>query len=377
MLLATPHPDRRTRRELLSASAAALSAPAFLQAQNTNNEIRVGIIGVGGRGSAVLTRVVKSANVRVVAVCDIDSEARDCGATIAKDSSPTLLSDYRELLDRNDIDAVVIATPVDLHKEMAVATLESGRHLYLEKPMGRTADEVHAVAKAAQQSRGQLQLGFQLRYDPPRRAAIEEIHRGGIGKVAYMQGNRHGRDLPREKTWLFDVSRSGNMIVEQAVHIMDLMNWAMQTHPIRAMGSGGINVYHDQPMGRTTFDNYAIIYEYPGDVRLCFTHLFIDPAGFTGISEKIWGTEFAIDLPTGTKYKLTQRGEERMDPVKLFDGDRGDMTQSAVDAFFGHVRDNSEPLNNATYGMYATLTAIMGRIAMDEKRIVEWDDVAA
>ena len=342
-------PKRRTRRELLTASATALAAPAFLRAQNTNDEIRVGIIGVGGRGSAVLTRVVKSANIRVVAVCDIDSDARDRGATIAKDSSPTLLSDYRDLLARDDIDAVVIATPVDLHKEMAVATLESGRHLYLEKPMGRTVDEVHAVAKAATESRGQLQLGFQLRYDPPRRAAIEEIHRGGIGKVAYMQGNRHGGDLPRDNTWLFDVSRSGNMIVEQAVHILDLMNWAMKTHPVRAMGSGGINAYHDQPAGRTTFDNYVIIYEYPGDVRLCFTHLFIDPRGFTGISEKIWGTEYAIDLPTGTKYKLTQRGEARVEPVKLFDGDRGDMTQSAVDAFFGHVRDNSEPLNNATY----------------------------
>lgn len=363
------------RRDVLQAAAGALAAPAFLAAQGANDEIRVGIIGVGSRGSGVLARVVKSPNVRVVAVCDTDADARDRGASIAQDSSPDLIVDYRELLDRNDLDAVVIATPVDLHKEMAVATLATGRHLYLEKPMGRTADDVQAVYDAANASKGRLQLGFQLRYDPPRAAAIRHIHEGGIGNVAYMQGNRHTSDLPRTRDWYFDASRSGNMIVEQAVHIMDLMNWAMKTHPISAIGSGGINVWRNEPPGRTTWDNYVVIYEYPGDVRLCFTHLFIDPRGFTGISEKIWGTEFAVDLPTGTKYELEARPSERPEPVVLWEGDRGDMTQAAVDAFFRHVRDDTEPLNNALSGKHTTLMAIMGRMAIEEKRMVRWDEV--
>lgn len=370
-------PNQPRRREMLQAAAGAFAAPAFLSAQNTNDEIRVGIIGVGGRGSAVLSRVVKSPRVRVVAVCDIDADARDRGASIAQATSPDLIVDYRELLDRDDIDAVVIATPVDLHKEMAVATLSTDRHLYLEKPMGRTAEEVHAVYDAAQASAARLQLGFQLRYDPPRAAAIRHIHEGGIGSVAYMQGNRHTSDLPRDTGWLFDASRSGNMIVEQAVHIMDLMNWAMKTHPVSAVGSGGINVWRDEPPGRTTWDNYVVIYEYPGDVRLCFTHLFIDPRGFTGISEKIWGSDFAIDLPTATKYKLEPRSRERPEPVVVWEGDRGDMTQSAVDAFFDHVREGTEPLNNALGGKHATLMAIMGRMAIEEKRLVRWDEVDA
>ena len=95
------------------------------------------------------------------------------------------------------------------------------------------------------------------------------------------------------------------------------MNWAMRTHPLRVMASGGINVYHDVPPGRTTFDNYVCIFEYPGDVRMCFTHLFIDPRGFTGISEKVWGSRYAIDLPSATKYRLAQRGEEVGEPVEL------------------------------------------------------------
>jgi predicted dehydrogenase len=258
---------------------------------------------------------------------------------------------------------------------MAVAALDAGLSVYLEKPMGRTEHDVKAVTDAALRAKGVLQLGFQLRYDPVRRSAIDLIHQGGIGRIAYMQGNRHGGDLPRDKPWLFDASRSGNIIVEQAVHILDLMNWAMKTHPLRAMGSGGINVYKDVPPGRTIHDNYAVIYDYPGDVRLCFTHLYIDPPGFTGIDERIWGSEGAVDLPSGTFHALTERGEERVPPRKLFEGERGNMNQRAMDAFFGHVRDNSEPLNNATYGKYATLAAIMGRKAIDEKRFVTWNEV--
>jgi len=362
-----------TRRTAIQAS---LAAPAFLSAQNTNDEVNAAIIGVGGRGTTVLTRAVKSPKVRFTAICDIDPEARDRGATLAKEWSPDTMSDYRKLLERKDVDAVIIATPVDLHKEMAVAALEAGKHIYLEKPLGLTPQDVKEVMEAVGKSKALLQTGFQLRYDPARRAAIEHIHSGGIGKIAYMQGNRHTGDLPPEKEWLFDASRSGNIIVEQAVHIMDLMNWAMKTHPTKVMGLGGINVYQGRPFpDRSIWDHYACIYEYPGNIRLCFTHLFIDPRGFSGISERVWGTEGAVDLPSGTKYTLVDRGEPQPEPEVLWEGDPGDATQNSIDAFYQHVRDNTEPLNNALYGKYATLMAIMGKMAIEEERIVTWDEV--
>jgi predicted dehydrogenase len=360
-----------TRRHAL----ATLAAPALLAAQAPSDQVRAAIIGVGGRGSSDLTSLVGSPNVKLVAVCDIDPAARDRGATIGKDHKPELLDDWRKLIERKDLDAVIIATPVDLHAEMTVAALDAGLGVYLEKPMGVDEQDVKEVMEAAERAKGVLQLGFQLRYDPVRRAAIDLIHQGGIGKIAYMQGDRHGGDLPRDKAWLFDAARSGNIIVEQAVHIIDLMNWAMKTHPVRAMGSGGINVYENTPPGRTIYDNYAVIFEYPRGERLTFTHIYIDPPGFSGIQERIWGSEGAVDLPSGTFYARTDRGEERVPPRKLFEGDRGNMNQHAMDAFIGHVRDNSEPLNNATYGKYATLAAIMGRKAIDEKRFVTWDEV--
>lgn len=354
----------------------ALAAPAILRAQSASDELRVAIIGVGGRGSRLLREMVKLPGVKVAVVCDIDPEARDRGATIAEAHKPELVNEYVDLLGRKDIDAFVVATPVDLHREMAVAILGEDFPLYLEKPMAGTAEEVKAVHAAAKASKGLLQIGLQLRYDAARRAAIEAIHAGKIGEIAYMQGNRHTGDLPRDTAWYFDASRSGNSLVEQAVHIIDIMNWAAGSHPLRAMGSGGINVYEGTPAGRTTWDNYVCIFEYPGDVRLTFTHIFIDPRGFTGISEKVWGSTGAIDLPSATLYTLTQRGEPAVEPVKLYDGGRVNFNSRSLEAFFGHVRERSEPLNNADSGRDATLTAIMGRTAIEERRAVEWREVA-
>ncbi len=372
-------PSDLTRRRFIqtpAAAALAAGAPGLLFGQSPNNQIRAAIIGVGGRGTSLLERIVRSPGVKVVAVCDIDPEAQKRASEVAAADQPEVIADFRKLLDRKDIDAVFIATPVNLHKEMAVAALEVHKHLYLEKPMGRTAEEVKAVMQASKASRGLLQLGFQLRFDPKRRAAIRHIHEGGIGRVAYMHADRHTGDLPRETEWYFDASISGNSIVEQAVHIIDLMNWAVQGHPLQAFGSGGINVYQDQPPGRTTYDHYIAVYEYPGNVRLAFSHIFLDPRGFSGISERVWGSRQAVDLPSATVYELDPQAKAPAEGQVLeFEEDERDTTQRAVDGFFQSVRDNKEPVNNAEYGKYATLAAIMGRMAIDQKRIVKWQEV--
>jgi len=369
------------RRTFVKSQAAVLvtGAPVLLSGQSLNSKIRVGIIGVGGRGTALLRRILKSPGVEVAAICDIDEMARLRAAARASEHQPDLIYDFRELLDRKDIDAIFVATPVNLHKEMAVATLEVHKNLYLEKPMGIDAVEVQAVHQAAESSRGRLQLGFQLRFHPSRVTTIKHIHSGGIGKVLYLQGNRHTGDLPREKKWFFDKNMAGQMIVEQAVHIVDLMNWVMGTHPIQAYGAGGINLYENIPPGRTTWDHYVAIYEYPGNIQLCFTHIFFDPRGFTGIQERVWGSEYAADLPTGTIYKLDPKNRSKLAKAEKLDTDDDDLrdaTQRSVDSFFKCIRDSEEPLNNADWGRLATLSCIMGRIAVEEKRVVKWSEVA-
>ncbi len=358
-----------TRRNFVLAGA-----PAILMAQSPNDVVRVGIIGVGNRGAFLLRHILKVPNVKVVAICDLNPDTLKKALQAAAAHSPEGYTEYRKLLERKDIDAVFIATPVDLHKEMTIAALELGKHIYCEKPMARTEDECRLVRLASQSAKGILQYGFQLRHDPFRSASVKFIHEGKMGKVLFLQAYRHTGDLPRQTGWYFDASRSGNNIVEQACHILDIFNWVSDSHPLRAYGSGGINLYHDEPPGRTTMDNYVVLYEYPNNVRFSFSHIYFDPGNFTGIQERAWGSEGALDLPKGLFYPRS--GGRNVEGQKIpVEGEGEDMNYRSVAAFFDNARGKKQPLNNVESGRIATLTGILGRKAIYEKRVVEWKEV--
>ncbi|HBY60895.1 MAG TPA: hypothetical protein DEH78_13815, partial [Solibacterales bacterium] len=262
-------------------------------------------------------------------------------------------------------------TPVDTHKDIAIAALEVGKHVYLEKPMAITPEDCRLVTNAAAAAKGIFQMGFQLRHDPNRSAAVRYIQSGEAGPILYAQGYRHTGDLPRETLWLFDRKRSGDNIVEQACHILDLFTWAIGKPPLRAMGSGGINLYKDVPPGRTTMDNYSVIYEFPGDIRVNFSHIYFDPRGFSGIKERIYCANGALDLTSATFYPL-----ERREPVKLEVPDAGQSADYlSAAAFIDNARGKKTPLNNAPSARLSTLVAILGRKAIEERRIVEWKEV--
>ena len=358
----------QSRRSFLTMPGAAL-----LPAQSPNSTMRVAFIGVGNRGSYLLRHMLKVQGIRVVAICDTDPDnlKKATEAVSAVGDAPETYVDYRKLLDRKDIDAVVIATPVDFHKAMAVAALEVGKNVYCEKPMALTPEECRIVTNAAASAKGIFQAGFQLRHDPNRAASMKFIQDGGIGGVLFLEGHRHTGDLPRKTTWYFDRSRSGDNIVEQACHIIDLMVWAAGAHPLRAFGSGGVNLYKNEPPGRTTMDNYSVIYEFPNDVRLSFTHIYFDPPGFSGIKERVYGSRGAIDLATGTFIELDRKGERKIDVA-----DAGqDSTFRSLVAFVENAKSGKKPLNNADSARISTLTAMMGRKSIYERRVVSWEEV--
>ncbi len=361
----------QSRRDLLKT---AVAMPALLAAQSANDTIRVAVIGVGNRGSYLLKNLLKIPGVKVVALCDLDAErlAKAEAAVSATGSKPATYTDFRKMLDeRKDIDATVIATPVDTHKMIAINALEVGNHVYCEKPMATTPEDVRLLASAAKSAKGIFQAGFQLRHDPNRRRAMEFIHSGGLGDVLFLQGYRHTDDLPRDTPWYFDRTRSGDNIVEQACHILDLFNWTVGKHPLRAYGSGGINLFKNQPPGRTTMDNYSVIYEYPGDIRLEFSHIYFDPPGFSGIKERVYGAKGAIDLATATWIELGKKGD-----IKLDVPDAGqDSTYLSLATFFDNLRGRKTPLNNADSAALSTLMAMMGRKSIYEKRVVTWEEM--
>lgn len=363
-----------TRRSFLAAPGVLASAPAILSGQSAGDTIRVAFIGVGNRGSYLEKHMLDVPGIQIASICDINPDTLAAAVAAAEKGGhrPKSYSEFRKLLDEGkDVDAVVIATPVNLHKEMAIAALEAGKNVYCEKPMGLTPAECNQIYAAAKSAKGIFQAGFQLRHDPARAAAMQFVHSGGLGKVVYMHGTRHTGDLPRQTAWYFNRAISGDNIVEQACHIIDLFTWAAGKPPLRAYGSGGINVFKDVPPGRTTMDNYSVIYEFPDDVRANFSHIYFDPPGFSGIHERVFGANGAIELATATWIERDRKGEKRLEVPNA----GKDSTYLSLEAFIDNARNRRRPLNDAESARRSTLVAMMGRQSIYEKRIVSWDEV--
>src|ERR1051325_3476598 len=200
------------RRSFLKASVASLGSSLLIKGQSPNDTIRVAFIGVGNRGSFLLKHMLTVPGITVVAICDIDADRLSAAmaAANAAGSHAAGYSEYRKLLDLKNVDAVVIATPVDLHKEMAIASLEVGKHVYCEKPMALDVEQCRMVTTAAANAKGIFQQGFQVRRDPSRAASMKFMHEGGLGKVVCLRGHRHTSALPRNTPWYFDRTRSGD-----------------------------------------------------------------------------------------------------------------------------------------------------------------------
>ncbi|MCS6954170.1 MAG: Gfo/Idh/MocA family oxidoreductase [Bryobacterales bacterium] len=357
-------------------TAALAAAPGLLRSQAPSDELRVAFVGVGNRGAYLLEHMLKIAGVRVVAVCDLDEERARRAAKMVADAggSARTWTDFRKMLDeQKDIDAVVQAVPDWAHKDVNLAILEVGKHLYAEKPLALTVEDCKLTVSVARQAKGIMQVGFQLRHDPHRNAAMRFIHGGGLGRVLLCHGMRHGGDLPREIPWYFDKTKSGDILIDQGIHILDLFTWAIGAHPVRAMGSGGTNLFVNEPPGRTVMDNYSLIFEYPGGQRVNFSHHYFDPPGFTGIQERVFGSEGAMDL---IRASWQPRGK-RQTPVPLEVPDAGrDATYLSLAAFVEAVKNRRQPLNDVHSAFVATVQAILGTRAIYEKRIVTWEEVA-
>src|ERR1700730_8635454 len=170
-------PTDLSRRIFLASSA------ALLQAQSPNDTVRVAFIGLGNRGTSLLKNMLKVPGVKVVAICDLNPDTLKSAISLAAAAgqAPDGYAEYRKLLDRKDIDAFGLATPVDFHKEMAIASLEVGKNVYCEKPMAVTPEDCRQVTNAAAAAKGIFQQGFQNRHEPNRAASMEFIKKGGIG----------------------------------------------------------------------------------------------------------------------------------------------------------------------------------------------------
>lgn len=370
-------PTNRRKFLLGSASTLAAARPAAAQAK----EIRTAVIGVGRRGTSHVVRVLEQPNVRITAICDIDPGARDRAQGLAKRDNPRSFTNYRDVLDLKDVDAVVVATPCDLHAGMAAACLDAGKYVYCEKPLGITPEQVDRALKAARRARTFLQIGQQLRYIPALREVIRQIQTEKIiGRPFVIKAQRHAAPAPAGKedarpAWYSDVRRSGDLIVENAVHNLDVCNWVAGSTPASAYGHGKRYLPEPIPAGTVMMDGFSVEYIYDNDMHLDYSQLYLHPRMLKGLAGGQWylifGERGTIDLTKGLLYGMHSTGE----PKELLSPEVRDAKENAMEEFYACIRENRQPFADVRVGATAALTAIMGREAIYRRKSVSWRDL--
>ncbi|MDP2894986.1 MAG: Gfo/Idh/MocA family oxidoreductase [bacterium] len=382
--MSNSHLSRRDflQKTALGASALVLGAAVSPAAHSAADDVVLGFIGVGGRGTALLRKMVDIEGVRITAVCDLIDYRVKQAQKIAEKFNPKGYLDFRRMLDEEKMDGVVVATEIGNHAKCVIPVLEAGFHCFSEKSMDSTVEKVDAIVKAARKAKGIYQIGFQRRYNPGFVSAIGKIHAGDIGKVAFMQGQWH---WPWSVGgWVLDVNMSGGELVEQACHHMDVMSWVMKNqHPVKCVAMGAITAEYVNPPIPTSEDKSSVTYLFADGSIYSYTHLFYLPPYFQ--KEKLWvfGDKAGVDLATGMKYGRDGK-EEKVGEPSGEDWDKG--TDEELKGFIEAVRKNDKSLvrSNQETGAVSTLISMMGRMAFYnrdkntfEPRLVEWKDVGS
>lgn len=366
------------RRLFLKAGAAATA----LQAQ-TEPEIRAAVVGVGSRGTSLLTQALTVRNVRVTAICDVDPQARDAGLSKAAAHQPRSYTDYRRVIEATDIDAVLVATPCDLHAEMAAACLNAGKYVYCEKPIGITPEQVDQVLKAARRSKAFLQIGQQLRYFPALREAMKLIHDDKVaGRIFVVKAQRHSTPSRPDPTrrprpaWYDDVKRSGDLIVENAVHNLDCCNWILDSRPASAYGHGKKYLPDPVPAGTVMMDGFSVEYIYENDAHLDYSQLYLHARALKTLPNGQWymifGDKGTIHLTHDNAVFYPMHDDE---PRELLGAEVRKARENAMEEFVAAIREKRQPFADVRVGATAALTAIMGREAIYKRRSVTWKEL--
>lgn len=340
-------------------------------------EISVGCVGVGGRGQYLLRSLLQIPGVAVTAVCDSDPKNVAEASKLITESgqkAPAEFSDWDKLLAVSSIDATVSALPCDLHAANYLATIAAGKDIYGEKPMCLSVAECNAVVDAAEKSDRIVQIGFQRRADPRFIEPIQQVHDGELGtlvegRVAWANswGPLYG--------WFGQKERSGDWMVEQAVHNWDVMNWANQCLPKRALGLGRAGLYADQQPERNVHDYYSALVEYENGVIVNILHSWVSPGqsghytkAFNDEYTRLIGTRAGVDFNSG----IFSYRKELDKPDRAGHSHEGDIngTLLSVTTFINSVRTRTAPVANARHGRDAVLACLLVREAVNRGGVV-------
>jgi len=375
---------RLTRRALLSAASATplLSAQAN-QASSTaaNSAVSVALVGCGGRGRNLMRNLVSHTGARLSAVCDLRPERMDQARAEAeeRDAKPALDPSMESVL-ASDVDAVVIATPVYLHADHLEAAIQAGKHVYIEKPAMPDVAGCKRMMRLADSAdrRLNLSIGFQRRYGQVYQKAKAVLDSGAIGDIRlvhlhFIKGSSHNTapQVPEPKTadekmrgWHVWSELSGDLIVENNVHLIDVMNWYVGARPESAIGAGG----RSQRKIGDMRDHGNVSFLFDDGAQGALIGSTVAPTTYRDVNERYYGDHGVIE--TASEYWKHYRGRNDV----FEETSPRNVTIDSVDAFVKRIAED-KPENTIVRGAESTLTAILGRMAMDARREVTWDEM--
>jgi len=363
-----------------------------------SDRLKVGLIGGGGRGTgAAVNALHADPATELIAIADVfEDRATACRTSLQRqmnqpaDARRVNISDehvfdgfdaYKRVIDLCDV--VLLATPPHFRPEHITAAIEADRHVFCEKPVAVDVPGLQAVMKAselAKEKKRSLVSGLAYRYHDGMRAMYEKIHDGAIGDIvtlqcSFMTGGVWNPRRTREqcssemeyqlRNWYYYTWLSGDFNVEQHIHSLDKMLWAMQDVPPSAVsGTGGRQVRTEAHFGNI-YDHFNVVYEWANGVKL-FSRC------------RHWaGTEFDVsDYIVGSRGRADVMKQELFDldgnPIWKFDQEARNPMDVEHEVLFSSIR-SGEPVNNGDYMCKSTLMAISGRLSAYTGQRLTWD----
>ena len=392
------------RREFVKKTGAAVLATSIalpnihIAAERINpgnsETLKVGLIGCGGRGTGAALQATKAdPNVHLTAMADLFGDQIISSLNNLKQENPSKVQvspdhqfvgfdAYKKLL-ATDVDVVILATPPSFRPGHLAAAVEASKHVFCEKPVAVDAPGIRQVLETAKKAKAKglaLMSGFCWRFETRKRDTMKRVLDGKIGNVTSVYNTYNTGALwykePKSnwsdkeiiyRNWLYYNWLSGDHIVEQAVHSVDLMSWALgDIKPIQVTGTGGRQSRTEDKYGNV-YDHFSIIYEYPNGVN--GYHISRQQQGCSrdyGID--IMGTKGRCEIDVSSLHRITRKGK-----VWDWEGEKNNMYQTEHDELFASIRAGS-PFYDGEQMAYSTLLAIWGRMAAYTGQTIKFND---
>jgi predicted dehydrogenase len=365
-------------------------------------------LGCGGRGTEDATNLI-DAGARVVALADLFQDQLD-GARAsfdkiqpakgfaALDKAQLFVGPnaYQQMAASKEVDAVVIATPPYYHPLHLEAIVGSGKHVYLEKPVAVDVPGAIKVIQIGKRAEGKLSLdvGFQIRDCPPFVELVKRIHDGALGKIVcgeahYLTGYIDRPAWPnaspterRLRNWVYDRVLSGDIIVEQNIHVIDICNWILEGHPLKASATGG---RRGRPADGDAYGNYNVVFRYPDDVDVTFSSTQF-AKGWWDVTERFFGTKGTSQSPySGPLGIWGEQPWQYADPAQTSAQPQAFSTTGSFHSNLEYADAEKKKAfvesitsgkfhNQAAKGAESALSCMMARTAAYTGREVSWDE---